>query len=137
MIDKNLPEEYQHITDYRKIPRHLLNPKIPKWRGIVKWQPFKTIPEQYEMIKQYEKNQNKIDKPLLSEEQIQDVNQKLQYVVYNNIYITVEYWRNGYMCTIKGYIKTIDELNQEIQLTNERSTDSIWLPFDCLYDIKI
>ncbi|EGQ3052175.1 YolD-like family protein [Staphylococcus pseudintermedius] len=44
------------------------------------------------MIKQYEENQNKIDKPLLSEEQIQDVNQKLQYVVYNNIYITVEYW---------------------------------------------
>ncbi len=37
----------------------------------------------------------------------------------------------------KGYIKTIGELNQKVQLTNERSTDSIWLPFDCLYDIKI
>lgn len=40
MIDKNLPPEYQYETDYRKIPRRYLNPRISKDQGMVKWQPF-------------------------------------------------------------------------------------------------
>ncbi|EJE34944.1 hypothetical protein HMPREF9972_02214 [Staphylococcus epidermidis NIH04008] len=40
MIDKSLPEEYQRETNYRKIPRQYLNPRIPKGRLNVKWAPF-------------------------------------------------------------------------------------------------
>ncbi|MDN8759839.1 YolD-like family protein, partial [Staphylococcus aureus] len=45
--------------DYRKIPREYLNARIPKGRGMVKWQAFKTVPEQYEILEQYIKDQNK------------------------------------------------------------------------------
>lgn len=37
---------------------------------MVKWQPFKTMPEQYERLEQYVEEQNKIDKPLLSDDQL-------------------------------------------------------------------
>lgn len=39
-----MPDKYKNETDYRKIPREYLNPRIPKGRGIVKWQAFKTMP---------------------------------------------------------------------------------------------
>lgn len=48
IIDPNLSEAYCYETDYHKIPREYLNPRIPQGRGIVKWQPFKTMPQQYE-----------------------------------------------------------------------------------------
>ncbi|WP_459382621.1 hypothetical protein, partial [Streptococcus pneumoniae] len=57
---------YEHESDYRKIPREYLNRNIPKGRGIVKWNAFKTLPEQYTQLEQHIKNQEKIDKPELS-----------------------------------------------------------------------
>lgn len=33
-------EPYKYETDYRKIPRKYLKPRIPKGRGNVKWQPL-------------------------------------------------------------------------------------------------
>lgn len=40
VINPNIPEPYCYETDYRKIPREYLNPRIPQGRGMVKWQPF-------------------------------------------------------------------------------------------------
>ncbi|HEH2333617.1 TPA: YolD-like family protein, partial [Staphylococcus aureus] len=36
----NAPDRYKYETDYRKIPREYLNPRIPQGRGKIKWQPF-------------------------------------------------------------------------------------------------
>ena len=63
-INPDVPDEYKYTSDYREIPREYLNPRIPKGRGIVKWQAFKTLPEQYEQLEQYIQDQNKIDKPI-------------------------------------------------------------------------
>ena len=57
-----MPDKYKNETDYRKIPREYLNPRIPQGRGMVKWQPFKTMPEQYERLEQYILDQNKIER---------------------------------------------------------------------------
>ncbi|MDW8570471.1 hypothetical protein AABD40_12880 [Staphylococcus shinii] len=53
VINPDAPDEYKYETDYRKIPREYLNSRIPQGRGMVKWQVFKTLPEQYERLKQY------------------------------------------------------------------------------------
>ncbi len=74
VINPNAPDEYKYETDYRKIPREYLNPRIPQGRGMVKWQAFKTLPEQYEQLEQYIQDQNKIDKPSLSDDQLNDLN---------------------------------------------------------------
>ena len=36
--------------DYRNIPRDMLDKNIPTGRGMVKWAPFATLPEQFETI---------------------------------------------------------------------------------------
>ncbi|WP_204180529.1 YolD-like family protein [Staphylococcus sp. GDY8P95P] len=72
-----MPNKYKNETDYLKIPREYLNPRIPKGRGMVKWQAFKSMPEQYERLEQYMNDQNKIDKPTLNDHQLADLNDTL------------------------------------------------------------
>ncbi len=125
IINPNMPEPYKYETDYRKIPREYLNPRIPQGRGIVKWQPFKTIPKQYEMIDQYIEDQNKIDIPLLSDDQLQLINEKVQYKMKNHIISDVSYWNNGYISSLQCYIKKVDTLEGVMIVTNENGKDKI------------
>lgn len=71
-INPYVPDEYNYTTYYQEIPRECLNPRISNVRGIVKWAPFATIPEQHEMLNKYKDNQNKIEKPILSDDQLND-----------------------------------------------------------------
>ncbi|HDX8233929.1 TPA: YolD-like family protein, partial [Staphylococcus aureus] len=70
----NAPDKYKYETDYRKIPREYLNPKIPQGRGKIKWQAFATLPQQFEILNKFIKDQNKDDKPLLTEDTLTNIN---------------------------------------------------------------
>ncbi|MEX6126224.1 YolD-like family protein [Staphylococcus arlettae] len=102
-MNEDLPEPYKYETDYRKIPREYLNSNIPKGR-----EPFASIPEQYEQIAQYMEDQNKIDKPLLSDDQLQQLNETLVFKIFNEPYIKVRNFKNSYIKFIEGYIHKVD-----------------------------
>ncbi|KAB2277890.1 YolD-like family protein [Staphylococcus epidermidis] len=51
----------------------------------MKWQPFATIPEQYQQLEQLMKDQNKTDCPNLFEDQLQLLN-KYTKISYEEIY---------------------------------------------------
>ncbi|ASF18714.1 YolD-like family protein [Staphylococcus saprophyticus] len=103
-----MPDKYKNETDYRKIPREYLNPRIPQGRGMVKWQPFKTMPEQYERLEQYILDQNKIERPILSEDQLNELNDTLVYKMFHDPSIELRYFENGYIKTKVGYIHKVD-----------------------------
>ena len=119
VINPDMPDKYKNETDYRKIPREYLNPNIPTGRGIIKWNAFKTIPEQYEILASYIENQNKIDKPILSVDQLDQlniiVNQKLQ----DNSLCEVLYYNDGYIDRVLGYIDTINVQEKYVKLYSE------------------
>lgn len=123
VINPNAPEPYKYETDYRKVPRQYLNPRIPQGRQMKKWMPFKTLPQQYEILDDYIEEQNKNDMPILSEEQISLLNDKLNDKVNNKSFTTVEYWKNGYTFSIQGYIKKVDVLESTLTITNERGNE--------------
>lgn len=108
-------------TDYRKIPREHLNPRIPKGRGIVKWQPFATIPEQYDRIQQHIKNQNKVDKPILSDDQLNELNNTLIEKLYLNPSCEIKYYSNGYIKEIKGDLQKLDSLENKLYINVEHT----------------
>lgn len=99
VINPDLQDEY--ITDYREIPRGHLNPKILQGRGIVKWQAFKMMLEQYEQLEKYVQDQNKIDRLSLSDHQLNDLNDKLIFKMCHDPTIELRYF-------VDGYIKTKD-----------------------------
>lgn len=125
VINKNMPEPYKYETDYRKIPREYLNPRIPQGRTMVKWAAFKTMPEQYQILDQYMENQNKVDMPLLSQEQIENINMNIQEKLSDGSFTEVNYWKNGYIFTLNCYIKKVDEINGYLIVSNESGKETL------------
>ncbi|MFW2451807.1 YolD-like family protein [Staphylococcus cohnii] len=124
VINPNAPEKYKYETDYRKIPREYLNPHIPKGRTFVKWLAFKTVPEQYEILDQYIEDQNKIPMPLLSDDQLEEINEKVHEKIQTNRIAEISYWENGYISALNCYIKKIDTL-ENIMLIKRIDNQSI------------
>lgn len=116
VVNPDAPDEYKYETDYRNIPREYLNPRIPQGRGMVKWQAFKTLPEQYEKLEQYIQDQNKIDRPSLSDHQLNDLNDKLIFKMYNDPKIELQYFIDGYIKNIEGCIHKVDVNTQTLHL---------------------
>lgn len=135
VINPGMPEPYKYETDYRNIPREYLNPRIPRGRGIIKWQPFKTIPEQYQKLDEFVENQNKVEMPVLSEDQLNILNNKISYVRHKNIICNINYWDNGYIKSIEGLIKTINILNNYIVITNSSDNSDIKVPLTHIVNI--
>lgn len=123
VINPGLPEPYCYESDYRKIPREYLNPRIPLGRTNVKWRPFKTLPEQYEQLEQYIQDQNKIDRPILTEEQLQIFNEKLSYKIETNSPISIDYYDDGYVYSVKGYVKKVDMMESKLIITNKEGNE--------------
>lgn len=114
VINPNMPEPYKYETDYRNIPREYLNPRIPEGRKMEKWLPMATIPLQHEMLNEYISDQNKIEKPILSDDQINEINQKLLYKMFYNPEITLKFYNDGYISEIYGIIHKIEPLESAL-----------------------
>lgn len=125
VINPNAPDEYKYETDYRKIPREYLNPRIPKGRDKIKWQAFKTLPEQYEILDQYKEDQNKIEMPLLSDEQLQEMNDKVNFIIHNKVITDLSYWKGGYIYSTQCYINKVDELQGVMIVINEKDRNTL------------
>lgn len=110
-----IPKEFKDETDYRNIPREYLNSNIPKGRGMVKWQPFATLAEQFETIQQYLIDQNKIDRPILSDDQLSELNLQLHQALHIEQYITIEYYQSGWLEHITLKIKNIDMVHMYLE----------------------
>lgn len=117
VINPDMPEPYKYESDYRKIPREYLNANIPQGRHMVKWQAFKTMPEQYERIEQYMLDQNKVERPILSDDQLNNLNEKLIDKMFNNPYVELRYFEDGYINEITGYVHKVDVLESELHLS--------------------
>ncbi|HDD6143954.1 TPA: YolD-like family protein [Staphylococcus aureus] len=107
----NAPDEYKYETDYRKIPKKYLNPKIPQGRGKIKWQAFATLPQQFEILEQIIKDQNKIEKPLLTHDSLDNLDQIFQIKIQNDELCTISYWEDGSISNYTGKILKIDTIN--------------------------
>lgn len=107
----NAPDEYKYETDYRKIPRKYLNPKIPQGRGKIKWQAFAILPQQFEILEQIIKDQNKIEKPLLTHDSLDNLDQIFQIKIQNDELCTISYWEDGSISNYTGKILKIDTIN--------------------------
>ncbi|MEL0538965.1 YolD-like family protein [Staphylococcus debuckii] len=105
-------KDSQSETDYRKIPRSQLETNIPQGRGMVKWAPFATLPEQFERLHQYAVDQTKVERPVLSEDQIHELNQQIQKAFHTQTAIKVRYFKNGWIRALDLMPTKIDYLEQ-------------------------
>lgn len=105
---------YEEETDYRNVPRELLDNNIPMGRGMIKWAPFATLPEQFETIQQYIIDQNKITRPVLSDDQLAELNIRLHEALQYAQPVEVKFYNNGLVDSVRLTIYRIDAINYEI-----------------------
>ena len=87
-------------------------------RGIKKWAPYKTLGEQdFNMSKQKE-DEKKVEKPTISAEFAEEINEIL--VNYHGEEIIIDYYRNGKINTIEDTIKKIDTFEKKLVLLSRK-----------------
>ena len=83
---------------------------------MVKWAPFATIPEQHESLNQFKQDQNKIEKPILSDDQLNELNDTLILKMFHEPNIEVSYFEDGYIQKKTGQIHKVDTLEQKLHM---------------------
>lgn len=134
VINHDMPEPYKYESDYRKIPREYLNPHIPHGRGMIKWAPFATMPQQYEEINQHIRDQDKIEKPELSESALDDLNNVLAEKIFYNPQALIKYWEDGYFKEIACEINKFDSEHKKLEVIAEDK--KVRLSMDCIVSIE-
>ncbi|WP_239709432.1 YolD-like family protein [Mammaliicoccus sp. L-M44] len=134
IINPGLPEPYKYETDYRKIPSKYLNKDIPKGRTMIKWQPFATMPQQYETIKGFIEDQNKVAKPVFDEQTLRDLNDVLAQKLFYDPPALIKYWENGYYKSIECEINRFDSERNKLEVIE--NGERVLLSMDCIVEIE-
>lgn len=134
IVNPSMPEPYKYETDYRKIPKEYLNKNIPKGRGMIKWQPFASVPQQYEIINQHIKDQDKVTKPILDDMALRELNNVLAEKLFYNPSATIKYWENGYYKRIECQINKFDSERNKLEVLE--NGEKVLLSMDCIVEIE-
>ena len=79
-------------------------------RGMKKWRPFATMPEQYIGLKEMINKQAEVAQPLLTEEQMEQMNFTLIEALHPNKKVHLTYYKQGQCITETGFIQFVDSL---------------------------
>ncbi|GGB10833.1 YolD-like family protein [Macrococcus hajekii] len=123
--------------DYRKIERSQLNPNIPQGRGMIKWAPFATIPEQFQDVRQQIENQNKIKRPELSDDRLEELDIQLKEAYHRQCPVVIEFYRDGYINDLTMTIERIDTWAFHIIGTNHANQQMCFVSFMDVINITL
>ena len=87
-------------------------------RGIIKWQPFESLTSSKEIVQSLVLEKSKIAKPLLSEDEIRQIEEKIIEAYYSSENINISYFKNGFINNIKAQIIKIDHVYKMVYLSN-------------------
>jgi len=83
-------------------------------RGMKKWRPFATMPEQYIGLQEIIKKQSEIPQPSLTEDQMEQINFTLIEALHTNKQVYLTYYKRGQCITETRFIQFVDSLGELI-----------------------
>lgn len=83
-------------------------------RGMIKWQPFNAVASGNYMINDVLKKKNKVEMPVLSDDQIYELQEKIFNFYTTQEEATIKYYKDGYVYIKQGKISNIDKNNHNI-----------------------
>ncbi|RFA33304.1 hypothetical protein CAI16_15230 [Virgibacillus dokdonensis] len=87
------------------------------------------MPEHIEMLQEIWEEQNHKEKPILDEQQQEEINTKLLMAIVNDLTVELKYFDKHDFYKIKGKFSSINKQNKY------RSIAGQCLPFECIMDI--
>lgn len=94
-------------------------------RGIIKWAAFDALSGFNPMLKEMKHRLNKSYKPILSEDDFENMNLLLQEAILDNLEVAITYFENGYSKITFGKVKKLDYVSKNITLTTQETINAI------------
>ena len=88
-------------------------------RGMKKWAPYKSLPEQEKYLRKLKEDQEKVSRPVMSSDEAEEINEIL--VNYAGEEILITYWRNEKINNLSSIFKKIDVDNKKIVLPDRKT----------------
>ncbi|PEA83799.1 YolD-like family protein [Bacillus pseudomycoides] len=111
------------------------NANMPKGRGMVKWQGFAAIPEQFAGIREIIKEKNTVARPNLTPEEKELIENMLLCSLLSEEEILITYYEDGYLLNSYMTVVDIDPLNSAVICT-DAFYNKMTLQFSNIIDVK-
>jgi hypothetical protein len=85
-------------------------------RGIVKWQAAFQLPELVKGQCDIWRDTERIEKPILDEDQSEEFDQRIAYAMELNYSVEVSVWSDGFMANITGRIHFVDPITKQLRI---------------------
>ncbi len=89
-----------------------------KDRGMLKWQPFDSVIQSKKVVNNLSNKRNKIEQPILSEDQLIEFNDIITQAYYSNNIIKISYYFSGNIISKEAKIKKINYVKKQIILSD-------------------
>lgn len=90
-------------------------------RDNIKWAPFNSVINGNELIKEIKKEKSRKEKPVLSEDQLAEL-EKIIFEVFNNqSVVEIIFFRSNHFYKITGIITKVDTAQKKIIINNKNS----------------
>ncbi|AEA19822.1 MULTISPECIES: YolD-like family protein [Bacillus cereus group] len=96
----------------------MMNSQMLKGRKMVKWMPFASLPEQFQGIREIIQEQNKISKPILDQQQLEEISWTLKQSLCRGEEIHITYYRKGYIYHEMVTVIKINQSTKEVVTTD-------------------
>ncbi|MEC3575763.1 YolD-like family protein, partial [Bacillus thuringiensis] len=91
---------------------------VVRGRGMVKWNPFASIPEQYEEIHRMFEEQYKVPKPFLTQDTMERIERALMQSFHEEEEIHTSYYRDGMVQDMYINVLHIEPMTKTIYCTD-------------------
>lgn len=88
-------------------------------RGIIKWQPFDSCYSSEKIVKEIQKDKEKISFPTLSTDQLEVIDETIRSAYQLQLPVQIKYFYNGVIYQASGKIKGISLQEKKIYLNNK------------------
>jgi hypothetical protein len=86
-------------------------------RGIIKWAPFDALVGYHEIIERMKHRNGKKERPVLSEDQYEQLNRRLKMALHYALEVEISYYKDGYINHTFGQIKKVDWHRRQLLLS--------------------
>lgn len=101
-------------------------------RKMIKWQPFNSLMNSKQVVKEIMQDKGKIAMPILSDDQLSILEEKIILAYESGMKVNIKYYKNGYLYLINTNVKSIDKTNRKVFIKNNQ-----YLYFNTIVDIKL
>ena len=88
-------------------------------RGMIKWAPFNSVISSKEVVRSIQSERNIFKMPIFSDEQKQNIEEKLIEAFYEQKTVCIDYFYAGKIIQKNGIIKKIDSTFHKIYFNNQ------------------